>query len=57
MSDLGQIPAVEQGELQNTIRGQFLDGWRAQRRDPFDPGCRFEILTQARAGDHAAVAD
>lgn len=53
MIDRGQIPGIEQREVQNTFGGQFLDGWRTQRPDSVDPMGGLE--TRKRDGDRAAA--
>ena len=54
--DRGHVALVEQRELQGAAVQQRLDRRRAQRGDPVEPG-RFDLLGDARLGDHAAVAD
>ena len=54
--DLGQVTIVEQRQLQRAAIRQLLDARRPERGDPVQPG-RLEILADARAGDHAAVAN
>jgi hypothetical protein len=55
--NLGEIAIVEQRQLQGaTFGGELLDGGRAQRSDPVEPG-RLELSFDASLGDHPAVAD
>src|ERR1700676_29160 len=57
MSDLDQICLVEKGHLQLAIPGQFLDLVGAEGGDPLDAVLSGQVLADACAGDHAAVAD
>ncbi len=57
MSDFDQIRLVEKGHLQLAILGQFLDLVGAESGDPLDAVLREQVLADACAGDHAAVAD
>ena len=57
MGDLDQIRLVEEGHLQLTTGGQFLNLAGAQSRDPLDAAGGRQVLANACAGDHAAVAD
>ena len=53
--DLGQVAVVEQVGLQGAaLGGKRLDGGRAQGGDPVEAS-RFQLLLDARRGDHAAV--
>ena len=54
--DAGHVALVEQRELQRAALQQRLDRRRAQRGDPVQAG-RFDVLGDARLGDHAAIAD
>jgi hypothetical protein len=54
--DGGHIALVEQRQLQGATVQQFLDRRCTQRRDPVQ-ACGFDVLGDARLGDHAAVAD
>lgn len=55
--DLDEIALVEQRDLQRAIiGGECLDIGGAQRGDPVEPS-RFELLGDARLGDHPAITD
>ena len=54
--DGGHVALVEQRELQGAAVQQVLDRRSAQRGDPVQT-CGFDVLGDARLGDHAAVAD
>src|SRR5688572_8160819 len=57
MTDLDQVRLIEQGHLQLTIFGQSLDLAGAQSGNPLDTVRSGQVLADACAGDHAAVAD
>ncbi len=57
MGDLDQICLVEERHLQLAIAGQFLNLSGTQGGDPFDAVSGGQVLADAGAGDHAAVAD
>src|SRR5258708_26527058 len=55
--DLGEITLIEQRQLQGAaVGGELLDGRRAQRSDPVQPG-RLEVAFDASWVCHPAVAD
>src|SRR5713226_1824650 len=55
--DLGKIAFVEKRQLQGAVfGGELLYRRGSQRGDPVDSG-RLEIVSDARIGDHPAVAD
>src|SRR5215470_19763327 len=55
--DLGEIALVEQRQLQGAVfGGKLLDRRGSQRGDPVEPG-RLKVVSDARIGDHPAVAD
>ena len=51
-----RVAVIKQRHLQGSAFQQCLDCRGAQGGDPVEPG-RFEILADARLGDHAAVAN
>jgi hypothetical protein len=54
--DARHVALIKQRELQSTTVQQFPDRGRTQRGDPVQ-ACGFDVLGDARLGDHAAVAD
>ena len=55
-SDFGQVDVVEHRALHRATAHQRAERRRAQRRDPIEPR-RCDLLTDARFGEHPAVAD
>ena len=53
--DLAHVAIVEQRGLQGSIFGESLERRGTQRGQPVEPG-GFEILLDARLGDHPAIA-
>src|SRR5215470_13640543 len=55
--DLSEISLVEQRQLQGAVfGGELLYRRGSQRSDPVEPS-RLEVISDARIGDHPAVAD
>src|ERR1700738_2635072 len=54
--DRCHVTLGEQRHLQRPGLDQRPDGWRAQRRDPVEPG-RGDLGIEARLRDHATIAD
>ena len=55
VGDLEQVLLVEQRQLQRRVVDQDPDLVGAQRADPIHVG-RTQLVTDARAGEHAAIA-